>query len=249
MPASGGPQSAAPAPADVPPRQPAPTADPQGQEGLQPTSAKQANGKKVAKKKAKISRRVATDSTAHPGATAHNAPLLPRPPSTTSNNDLHSQEGWQPAKKGKGKKAATAQQTPSIATNAPAASGAAASRQDMPGSTPPVTPGRTTGFAPRAPMTRPAASTATPGFAASDRPLDPMGQDDVLVGREQCIKALKHKLAALPEAVSNLSQLETGSAGIKAFRPVRGELLQCFFLEPSQNVINHTNITLDWQPE
>ena len=71
-----------------------------------------------------------------------------------------------------------------------------------------------------------------------------MGKDDVLVGRELSIQTLKHKLAALPEAVSNLLQLETGSAGIRAFRPVRGELLLCFSLEQNQNVINHTCVKL-----
>ena len=50
-----------------------------------------------------------------------------------------------------------------------------------------------------------------------------MGEWDSLVGPRLLIQALKDNLAMKPEAACNLVCLETGSAKIHSYRPVRGE--------------------------
>lgn len=76
-----------------------------------------------------------------------------------------------------------------------------------------------------------------------------MGEHDFLVGPQLLIQALKDKLAAMPEAACNLVCLETGLAGISAYRPVRGELatLLVGLLQICTNQSNHhIENNIDW---
>ena len=67
-----------------------------------------------------------------------------------------------------------------------------------------------------------------------------MGERDLLVGPSSLVQVLKNKLAMVPQATCNLVCLETGSAGISAYRPVRGELAM-LPIEPNQNYIDQSH--------
>lgn len=239
--------SAAPTDDQPPPRLSyPPTNGPKIQEGGQPASGNKAGGKKVEGKTATRDKMPSGGPTDCPRKAPSGAqpPPLPNP---KPNAVPESQEGWQrvPTKKARGKKAATKKASDtrrssrgatlqptatstsskaaavpstksgsSISKGVPAAQGAAASRQHMDPFTRPASQSPSTRPVPRAP-------TAIPGFAASDRPLDPMGDDSVLVGPRLSVKHLIDKLELMPQAQTNL---KSASAGISAYRPVRGEL-------------------------
>lgn len=67
-----------------------------------------------------------------------------------------------------------------------------------------------------------------------------MGGGNALVGGKESLLFLKEKLAHMPQALSNLIRLETGSAGIKAYRPVCGEHAM-LLLELNQRHMDHAN--------